>query len=569
MELRLTTAAFVVVLAIYVFLGVMGLAAAEPQPRDANYNLLARGLLSGHLYLDKEVPAALVALPDPYDPEANRALRESTHYRLHDISYFRGRLYLYFGIAPAILVFIPWHLLTGGWMPQWVAVVVLCATGLAINLSLVNSVKKRIFPETRVWMLALATLVLGLASYAPLVVGRAGMWEVPIAFNYFAVSVAVRFLWSVFSNPKRAAWGLAIASMALGSAFAARPTVLPIAAILLIPFLIRETRRNPMAWIGAVLPMGCCGAAVALYNAARFGSPIEFGQHYQLAGQYVARLKLFSPDFLPTNLHLYLFQGARWDTVFPFAHEPPDATLPHGHGAVEHLSGILLNAPVLWAGLAAFLIVRRGPDRSLGFLLSAVAWIAFASLLFVGLFFGATARYQFEFAPAFALLCVLGLMALETSRDRTFLVVARSLWGLALVISCAFPVLYAIDRCVRDHEYNGIGFVGKGDISDAEKEFYTAQLLSPRDPFSRLESGAILAGMGKSNEAIAIFSGIVRDRPDYVMAQFDLGHELALQGRLDEAIEHLRIAHRLQPGDARFGAALDGALAAREKAMHP
>jgi Flp pilus assembly protein TadD len=53
------------------------------------------------------------------------------------------------------------------------------------------------------------------------------------------------------------------------------------------------------------------------------------------------------------------------------------------------------------------------------------------------------------------------------------------------------------------------------------------------------------------------------------MAHYDLGHELVLQGRLDEAIGQFRIAHRLQPGDARIGAALDAALAARERAAHP
>jgi tetratricopeptide (TPR) repeat protein len=234
------------------------------------------------------------------------------------------------------------------------------------------------------------------------------------------------------------------------------------------------------------------------------------------------------------------------------------------------MSGILRNAPVLWAGIAlvAYLMMRR-PERSVRLLALASAWIALVSLLFVGLFFGATARYQFEFAPALAVLAALGIMALETARDRTFLIAARCVWGAALAISCAVPVLYAIDRCVMDHEYNGLGYVGKGDFAAAQREFDVARLLSPGDPFLRLESGVILAAGGKTEEAIAVFSGIIRDQPGYVMAHYDLGHVLALQGRLDEAIEQLRIAHRLQPGDARIGAALDAALVARERSAHP
>jgi tetratricopeptide (TPR) repeat protein len=570
-EVRLTLATILLVLSSYVFIGMMCVSDREnPNPRDAPYNLLARGLLAGHLYLDKEAPAGLVALADPYDPEANRPFTVNSAYHLHDLSYYRGRLYLYFGAAPALLVFIPWHLLTGGWLAQWVAVVALCAAGLLVNVSTLRSVRERVFAASPAWMPAVAVLVIGMASYAPVLLSRPDMWEVPIAFNYLALSVALRCLWAVFCEPSRALGCLALASGMLGAAFAARPTVLPAAAILLMPFLIREVRGRFGAWAAAVLPLGLCGMAVAIYNQQRFGSPFEFGQHYQLAGQYVAKLKLFSPGYLPTNLRLYLFQGVRWDTVFPFAHEPPDTALPPDHGAVEHMSGILRNAPVLWAGvaLAAYLVINR-PERSVCLLALAFAWTALVSLLFVGLFFGATARYQFEFAPALAFLAALGIMALETAQDRTFLVVARCLWGPALAISCAFPMLYAIDRCVMDHEYNGIGYVGNGDFAAAQREFDAARLLSPGDPFLRLESGVILAAKGRTEEAIAVFAGIVRDRPDYVMAHYDLGHELVLQGRLDEAIGQFRAARRLQPGDARIGAALDAAMVARERAAHP
>ena len=106
MEFRLASAAFVVVVATYLFLGGMGVTdRGNGHPRDAPYNLLARGLLSGHLYADTEAPPILAQLSDPYDPATNRVARVDPRYRLHDFSYYRGRLYLYFGIAPALLVF--------------------------------------------------------------------------------------------------------------------------------------------------------------------------------------------------------------------------------------------------------------------------------------------------------------------------------------------------------------------------------------------------------------------------------------------------------------------------------
>jgi cytochrome c-type biogenesis protein CcmH/NrfG len=53
------------------------------------------------------------------------------------------------------------------------------------------------------------------------------------------------------------------------------------------------------------------------------------------------------------------------------------------------------------------------------------------------------------------------------------------------------------------------------------------------------------------------------------MAQSDLGHELAVEGRLDEAISHYEIAHRLAPDDAMIKASLDNMLALRARKGHP
>jgi tetratricopeptide (TPR) repeat protein len=567
MELRLTSAALVVVLATYAFLGMMGLTDREnPDPRDAGYNLLARGLLSGHLHIDKEAPPGLRALADPYDPAANKPFRVGVASRLHDISFYRGRLYLYFGVAPALLVFIPWHVLTGGWLPHWCAVALLCAAGLLVNLSLVRSVKGRVFPGSPPWMLAVLTLILGLGSYAPLLLSRADMWEVPIAFSYLAVSVALRCLWAAFCRPEGAAAWIAGASAALGAAFAARPNMLPNAAILALPFAFGATRRSPRAWAAAILPIGLCGAAVALYNALRFGNPFEFGQHYQLAGQYVARLKLFSAGYLPTNLRLYLLQPVQWSSVYPFANEPPDGMLPPDHGTVEHMSGVLLNAPILWAALAVPLFIRsRRPGPALALLSAGAAWVFASSLVVIALFFGGCSRYQSEFTPALALLAALGVMALESALSGAARGLARCAWVPLLAVSCAFPVLYGIDRCVVDHDFEGFACIARGDVRGAQREFDIAALLSPASPFARLESGAMLSASGRSAEALAVFESLVRDHPDYAMGQSDLGHELAVRGRLDEAVEHYEIAHRLSPDDAMIKAALDKALAERAR----
>ena len=107
-----------------------------------------------------------------------------------------------------------------------------------------------------------------------------------------------------------AAKWIALASAAFGAAFAARPTLLPNAAILLLPFASAETRRSARAWAAAVRPPGRSAArASPCTTPQRFGSPFEFGMRYQLAAINVTQTASFSPAFVGTNLRFYLFQA--------------------------------------------------------------------------------------------------------------------------------------------------------------------------------------------------------------------------------------------------------------------
>jgi hypothetical protein len=564
MEFRLGSAAFILVFATYLFLGGMGLTdRGNPEPRDAAYNLLARGLLSGHLYLDKEPPPALAALADPYDPAANKAFRVDTRYRLHDLSYYRGRLYLYFGVAPALLIFIPWHLLTGAWLPHWVAVVLLCTGGLLVNLSLARALRAAAFPGSRPWTGAVTVLILGLGSYAPVLLSRADMWEVPIAFSYLALTVALRCLWEALVRPGRPAVWLALASAAMGAALASRPTVLPAVAVLAVPFLARETRARAANWAAALVPVALGAAGVGAYNALRFGNPLEFGTSFMLSGVYPARVPSFGAGYFWTNVRLDLFQGVDWSSVFPFAHEPEDWQLRANAGGTEHISGALLNSPVLWAGLAvpAFIRIRR-PSRAFVLLAACAGWSALSAMTLLLFFCGANSRYQFEFVPGLALLASIGVTAMEGMLTGASRAAARVAWALGLLVSCAFPVLYGIDRCVMDHNYFGIACLARGDLRSAEREFGAARLLSPGNPFSRLESGVALVSSGRTAEAKAVFEALVRDFPGDALAHLNLANVLAGEGRLDEAIGHYRTALRLDPGNPVIKTELDTALSA-------
>ena len=412
--------------------------------------------------------------------------------------------------------------------------------------------------------MAACVLLLGLGSYAPLLVSRGDMWEVPIAFGYLSVSAALRFLWSAYCDPARSVRWIALASAAFGAAFAARPTVLANAAILLVPLLLGRARTSLRAWAAALLPVTLCGLAVALYNAERFTGPFDFGMTYQLAGVYVARLHTFSPSYIGTNLGFYLFQGVRWSSLFPFVHEPALgpmlANLPPNHGGFQQISGALLNAPILWAAFAVPLFLRfRKGNRALLLLSLSAAWVALSSLGLLCFFYGACARYQFEFVPAMALLASLGLLAIDSASKGGARTPALCALAAAVAVSAAFPVLYGIDRCTSDHNTSGITCLAYGDLPGAAREFDDAEFLSPGNPVTRLGTGMLLGVEGRRREAGAALKALVRDFPDYAAARLSLGNLLAQEGRRDDAVGQLEAAHRLEPQDGAIAAALASA----------
>jgi len=118
---------------------------------------------------------------------------------------------------------------------------------------------------------------------------------------------------------------------------------------------------RPPPWnllVAAFLPLVLCGLGLMLYNDLRFGSPFEFGQHYQLAGDRQGCRGAFQPGFSMLQFSC-LFPGAgRWSWKFPFVEGIAPLAVPAGHAKIEDPFGVLTNVPVVWLALALPLVLR-------------------------------------------------------------------------------------------------------------------------------------------------------------------------------------------------------------------
>jgi len=290
--------AIIALLVVTVFARTAGTSVAGwgQKPADQDYNLLVEGFQAGQLSLNKAVPPGFAQLRDPYDPIANLPYRIAPS-GLHDLSYYRARLFLYHGITPALLLFWPWATLTGGDITHEAAVTLFCGAGFLGGLALLSTIWRRFFPSVSGWLVAALAAGLGLATGVPILLQSSGICEVPISCAYALTMLALAAIWQALIRPNQSVRWLAAASLCYGLAVGARPSELPGAAMLLIPVWSAWSparRRRQMSPVppryhplqllaAAVVPLTLCGLGLLAYNYLRFQNPLEFGQHYQLA----------------------------------------------------------------------------------------------------------------------------------------------------------------------------------------------------------------------------------------------------------------------------------------------
>jgi tetratricopeptide (TPR) repeat protein len=523
------------VIGVYAYMAQSG--GLESQPAaDAYYNLLVQGFRAGQLNLKKEVPPGLTQLADPYDPAANKLYRLGVN-GTHDMSYYKRKLYLYFGVTPVLLLFWPYVALTDNYLFHRQAVIIFCAVGFLASAGLLRALWRRYFAEVSVGVLAACVLALGLATGVPRLLSRSYVYEVAISCGYMLTMLALAAIWRALHEPERRCRWLAAASLAYGLAVGARPSLLFGAVILLAPVAQARRERRPESlprstWLSGLLaatgPITLIGLGLMLYNARRFDNPLEFGWRYLLSAYDPTQVpRSFSLHFLWYNFRMYFLELAHWDARFPFVHGIAVPPSPVGYGTAETSFGILVSIPVVWLALAVPLAWRgrsAEADSFLRWFVTAVALLFGICAFTVGLFFASCYRYQVDFLPALLLLAMVGILGLERALANrpVWRRVARWGWGLLLGLSVAFNLLASVEHYAEAHLY----------------------------------SGAELFQAGKVSEAIGQYEQALRLNPDYAEAHYNLGTALGQAGRVGEAIGHLEQALRLKPDFAEARTAL-------------
>lgn len=433
-------------------------------PDDDLYNRLTDGFLAGQLSFLEKPDNGLLQLADPWDPVQNGPLRQ-----FHDVSYYRGRFYLYFGAAPSVVLLLPWKLLTGTYLPQNMASVVFAWAGALFGIASLVVIRRRFFPLVRGWVGGFCLLALAWGNFVPVLLRRPVFYELAISSAYaFLMLALLAVLLSLQSVVLRRVW-LVLAGLALGMAVASRPNLVFGAVVLLVPLFpfwrawrgrlpVDRVKLQQEATL-VFAPFAVIIVGLMAYNYQRFGSPFEFGTSYMFSGIHPQRDVVTSARFIPVNLWYYLFSPAQYSVFFPFVQviQTPWFKLPAGYSGQENVYGALWNLPFLWMLLGLVCLWRgaRGPAM-LALRYFAVGTLALVAMnaLVLGRVGGAANRYMVDLLPPLFLLACLGVFLVEdASTSRITRVVMRMFWCSALGFTLLFNLFVSLqhNELLRHH----------------------------------------------------------------------------------------------------------------------
>lgn len=317
----------------------------------------------------KEPTEQLINMENPYDWSARNQEGVSAEW---DHVYYDGKYYSYYGIAPVLTFFLPYHKLTGHYFACDMAVWIFSCIGLVFLGLTYLAIAKRWFRDVPAGCVIGGFVILLTVCGIWYSVGRTIFYEIAMSCGFMYLNAGAYFLISsnMLTDGKTSFVRTALCSLFLGLAVLSRPT-LAVYAICAAVFLLMSIKSSSSTIKGRILFILCAAVPICVlggfqmwYNAARFGSPFDFGIKYSLTIN----------DFVHSQFHLvfvlivlfnFLFAVPGFSTDFPYIKTPFSSFHANGYYFADagNTSGIFFLALPVFGYLLSGRALRRLPDR--------------------------------------------------------------------------------------------------------------------------------------------------------------------------------------------------------------
>ena len=364
-------------------------------------------LREGKFYLNHEPSEAFKKLENPYDAQSRGELNRNYDY-LWDTAYYDGHFYIYFGILPALMLFLPFNIITGSYLKISVVVygfsILIFILLKEILLKLISKYFDKISFKNVVYFLIIlcsGTLIL----YAN---GMSRFYEIVIVAGLYFVLQGIYFIIKASEDEKLRHLNIFLGSTFLALSVACRPTDL-LASILIVPYLfslllkyikdIKNNKKNLIKLIIAVaIPYVTVGSMLMWYNYVRFGNVFEFGAKYQLTINNMMTLgsRLFA---IPVGLMCNLFAVPKFVGYFPFISHTNDLISFYGYYYIENMiGGLFMIAPICFFIFMIFKFNKKMKNKELKVIVNVLTVVGLILAVMSVMMAGSNQRYLIDYA---------------------------------------------------------------------------------------------------------------------------------------------------------------------------
>lgn len=378
------------------------------EDENDKYQLLTQAFLHERVTIGTP-DSNLVKLSNPYDYSERR--NAGVAY-MWDTVYYKGHYYAYFGIAPVLLLLLPFKLLTGFYLPTPIAVLIFVVIAMYALLLIYRNIVEMWYPGTDLLSFLSGAAACVFAFNLIWLCGRPYFYEIAFSSGQAFLMLAFNMLLVLYRSRRFCKTKLFFAGLFFALAVASRPNLVFYLAAS-IPFLIVLLREGRVRQkLGRLAVFGAPLAVVALlvmaYNYIRFGSPLEFGEKYQLTVSDISFNKATDFSKLINGVFQYLFQPLSVDLRFPFFHVvdalPTNITQYYYNFPIAGVFAF----PIFLSLPAAVYILNRLPHRDVKKRFVALLLLVSAIMIpLEDLLGGVVMRYQIDHMIALGVACII------------------------------------------------------------------------------------------------------------------------------------------------------------------
>jgi hypothetical protein len=371
---------------------------------DWQYNIfLVDALLAGRTYLDAGRPEMLQIAERPYDLQwlgENNFRADDWWYG--DWAYHEGKFYSYFGVVPAVILFAPYKLITGNYLPNYAGIFIFIAISIILMALLWRHCVKKYMPDAKFifYLLGFLTLFFASALFAPLRFTR--FYSIVSAGGFMFTVAGILLLLKSVDRERLNSFKLFFACLCFALAVGCRPNLVFIS--ILVPVVLWRYRSFKAAVV-VMIPYIIVAIPLCYYNYIRFGSILDFGFKYNMTNVNTGGYNLLNPIDRVLNTFVnsvsYLFSLNRYSHLFPFVECHPEGNFARWGVKRFYDKGVgIINFPIVFFWVLYFKsLFTKKENKPRTFYLSTTFLIITAITIFLNSWLvGVSGRYTIDFA---------------------------------------------------------------------------------------------------------------------------------------------------------------------------